>query len=126
MAERYIGSQGEIAVFGPENVASSGTSVNLKLQVNTGQAWRIQRLDIEGAPLSTIALKYKEETTGNQLVLGTFYAYEFPMRFKPTSSDNHLIIWEERTLEFQATNTYANTQTYRAIVQYIKSYLVKE
>ncbi len=123
MPKREVQNQGEYAVYGPEDVMPSQTSKDLKLSVNTGQTWRIQELDVETHPLATIALKYKEELTGNELTLGTFFQYEFPLRWKPTASDNHMVIWEQRELSFQVTNPTGGDITVRAKVQYIKVYL---
>ena len=123
MTRREVQNQGEIAVYGPEDVKPSQTSKDMKLSVNAGQTWRIQTLDIETHPLATIALKYKEETTGNELSIGTFYQYELPLIWKPTASDNHLVIWEQRDLLFQVTNPTGGDITVRAKVQYIKVYL---
>jgi len=121
--ERKVQNQGELHVYGPENVAASQTSTELNFTVNAGQAWRVQRIDIEAPPACTVELVYTEETSGNELSLGTFDATDFPLEFKPTSTDNHLVIWEERKLKFEVKNTTGGQITARAKVQYIKVYL---
>ena len=121
--ERQVLNQGEQKVFGPENVLTSGTTKELKFDVSKGQAWRVQEIDIEAPPLATVTLKYGEELSGDDVTLGTFYAYEFPLAFKPTATDNHMVIMEDRTLSFQVYNTYANQITVRARTKIIKTYL---
>ena len=121
--KRQVLNQGEYHVYGPENVLTQGTSLNLKFDVSKGQCWRVQDIDIECPPNVTVTLKYGEELSGDDIQLGTFYGYEFPLKFKPTASDNHLVIMEDRTLYFQVYNTYANQITVRARVQLVKTYL---
>lgn len=121
--ERQVTNQGEVKVYGPEFVLTSGTSTNLKFEVSKGQAWRVQEIDIECPPNVTVNLVYGEEISGDDVTLGTLYGYEFPLKFKPTATDNHMVIMEDRTLKFQVYNTYANQITVRARVHIVKTYL---
>ena len=121
--KRQVLNQGEMKSYGPEFVLTGQTSRLLKFDVSKGQAWRVQAIDIEAPPNTTIDLKYGEEMSGDDVTLGTFYAYETPLKFKPVASDNHMVIMEDRTLSFQVYNTYPNEITVRAVLRLIKTYL---
>ena len=103
------------------DTVSANNSTTYTFKVQSGQAWRINSIEVFGKPDLTVDITYDDEGA-NRVTLPTLYIYDFPFEFKQTATGNPLIMTETHSMYVKVTNPYSYDVDVRVRLRYVKVY----
>ena len=103
------------------NTVSASNTSTFTFKVPTGQAWRINEIEMFGKSDLAVDITYDDENS-NRVTLPTLHIYDSPFDFKQTATGNPLIMTETHSMYAVVTNPYDYDIDVTIRLRYVKVY----